>query len=245
MAQLLEFSAIESAKLTIPHIPSPNPCDEFHIFMQDFIFQPKTTLQTPLPSIFSLIGDQSNNTKVDVLTAPYPSRSYSSLPSHSSIDCLSPSTVLPNSSFPPSSSQQLLLSWNNKDQPFPSTQYNKNTSFLQDDGLLKLKTFVSSSESLHAQKENECQQENNDGPQNGSDLVQEQDGFNSSQEICGKRKRWDDEDMSKAMELVREKKMSARAAAIQCNVPRSTLWDRLAGRVTHGIDRRRKKHKRM
>jgi predicted DNA-binding protein (UPF0251 family) len=55
-----------------------------------------------------------------------------------------------------------------------------------------------------------------------------------------KRKRWLDEDMIKAMELVRQKNLSTRKAAAMCNVPRSTLWDRLSGRVTHGIDFRKK-----
>ena len=49
--------------------------------------------------------------------------------------------------------------------------------------------------------------------------------------------------MEKAIQMVREGKASARGAAVQCNVPRSTLWDRLVGRVTHGVDRRRKKLK--
>ena len=54
---------------------------------------------------------------------------------------------------------------------------------------------------------------------------------------------WKDEDMEKAIQMVRDGKASARGAAVQCNVPRSTLWDRLVGRVTHGVDRRRKKIK--
>jgi hypothetical protein len=56
-----------------------------------------------------------------------------------------------------------------------------------------------------------------------------------------KRKKWTDEDMLRAIELVHSKKMSARAAAAKCNVPRSTLWDRLSGRVTHGSDCRKKR----
>jgi hypothetical protein len=42
------------------------------------------------------------------------------------------------------------------------------------------------------------------------------------------RKNWDDRDMIKAMRLVRSKKMSTKEASEYCNVPRSTLWDRLA-----------------
>jgi hypothetical protein len=56
-----------------------------------------------------------------------------------------------------------------------------------------------------------------------------------------KRKRWTDEDMLCAIELVKTKQMSARAAATKCNVPRSTLWDRLSGRVVHGCDNRKRR----
>jgi hypothetical protein len=42
-----------------------------------------------------------------------------------------------------------------------------------------------------------------------------------------KRKNWDEQDMLRAMKMVRTTQMSARAAAEICNVPRSTLWDRL------------------
>jgi hypothetical protein len=58
-----------------------------------------------------------------------------------------------------------------------------------------------------------------------------------------KKRKWSHEDMTLAMQLVQERCMSARAAAMTCNVPRSTLWDRLSGRVTHGVDNRRKKPK--
>jgi transposase len=40
----------------------------------------------------------------------------------------------------------------------------------------------------------------------------------------------------RAVELVRVNRMSARAAAELCNVPRSTLWDRLNKLKTPGSD---------
>jgi hypothetical protein len=54
-----------------------------------------------------------------------------------------------------------------------------------------------------------------------------------------KRKKWADEDMLCAIELASTTNISARIAADLCNVPRSTLWDRLSGRVIHGIDKRK------
>jgi hypothetical protein len=42
-----------------------------------------------------------------------------------------------------------------------------------------------------------------------------------------KHKNWDERDMLQAMKLVITTKMSARAVAEMCNVPRSTLWDRM------------------
>ena len=48
-----------------------------------------------------------------------------------------------------------------------------------------------------------------------------------------KRKRWNPDDMARAIDLVEKKKMSARAAALLCNVPRSTLWDRLSNRESY------------
>jgi predicted DNA-binding protein (UPF0251 family) len=42
-----------------------------------------------------------------------------------------------------------------------------------------------------------------------------------------KHKNWDEQDMLRAMKLVRTTNISARAAAERCHVPRSTLWDRL------------------
>jgi len=48
-----------------------------------------------------------------------------------------------------------------------------------------------------------------------------------------KRKRWNPEDMERAIFQVEKKNMSARAAAMMCNVPRSTLWDRLCQRSSY------------
>jgi hypothetical protein len=47
-----------------------------------------------------------------------------------------------------------------------------------------------------------------------------------------KRKRWSEVDMALAMDLVRSRKMSCRAAAMAYNLPRSTLWDRVSQRGT-------------
>ena len=48
-----------------------------------------------------------------------------------------------------------------------------------------------------------------------------------------KRKLWDDDDMEKAMDSVKQG-ASMRGASIQFNVPRKTLEDRVKGRVKHG-----------
>ena len=47
-------------------------------------------------------------------------------------------------------------------------------------------------------------------------------------------KGWTDENMARALELVHNKKMSVREAAIRFNVPKSTLGDRTSGRIQHG-----------
>ena len=52
---------------------------------------------------------------------------------------------------------------------------------------------------------------------------------------------WKDEDMIEAIKMVQSKKMTSREASEVYNVPRSTLWDRVSGRVTHGVDQRTKR----
>jgi hypothetical protein len=54
----------------------------------------------------------------------------------------------------------------------------------------------------------------------------------SNYQFGSKRKRWSEVDMEMAMELVRSRKMSCRAAAMSYNLPRSTLWDRVSQRGT-------------
>ena len=49
-----------------------------------------------------------------------------------------------------------------------------------------------------------------------------------------KRMQWTEEQMLLAMESVRKGMASANKAAIMYSVPRSTLKDRLSGRVSHG-----------
>ena len=50
-----------------------------------------------------------------------------------------------------------------------------------------------------------------------------------------KYKPWDDDSMQKALEAVTDDGLSVRRAAIEYGVPRSTLGDRVSGRVCHGI----------
>ena len=47
-------------------------------------------------------------------------------------------------------------------------------------------------------------------------------------------KQWDDDAMSRAMEALLETGMSVRRAATEYNVPKSTLNDRIQGKVIHG-----------
>ena len=58
----------------------------------------------------------------------------------------------------------------------------------------------------------------------------------NEREACGinrkKRKLWDDSLMTEAMEAVKNGKMGVNRAAEEYNVPRTTLKDRLTGRVT-------------
>ena len=49
-----------------------------------------------------------------------------------------------------------------------------------------------------------------------------------------KRKQWTEEQITKAMELAQSGVMSRNRAAEACGVPKSTLKDRLSGRVEHG-----------
>lgn len=54
-------------------------------------------------------------------------------------------------------------------------------------------------------------------------------------------RRWSHDDMTRAIHLVTYHSMSMPTAAQLCNVPISTLWDRVRGKVVHGVDRRRKR----
>ena len=47
---------------------------------------------------------------------------------------------------------------------------------------------------------------------------------------------WTDDSMLKAMEAVKEGKMGVNRAALEHGVPRTTLKDRIAGRVIHGTN---------
>ena len=58
------------------------------------------------------------------------------------------------------------------------------------------------------------------------------------------KRQWTDEDMEKAMALVKTTKMTTRQAALFCGVPRSTLWDRVSGKVAHGVDKRKRQQRR-
>ena len=49
-----------------------------------------------------------------------------------------------------------------------------------------------------------------------------------------KLRQWDDDAMGRALEAVTEGKMSVNRAAVEYNVPRTTLKDRVSGRVIHG-----------
>lgn len=49
-----------------------------------------------------------------------------------------------------------------------------------------------------------------------------------------KYKEWTDERMAKALHAVKEKRMPIREAALRFDVPKSTLGDRVSGRVQHG-----------
>jgi len=50
----------------------------------------------------------------------------------------------------------------------------------------------------------------------------------------GKYRKWTNESMLGAMKAVQEGSMGLNRAALQYNVPKATLSDRLSGRVTHG-----------
>ncbi len=50
-----------------------------------------------------------------------------------------------------------------------------------------------------------------------------------------KRKLWKDDDMVKAMKAVKDDGVSLRSAAINFNVPRKTLEDRVKGKTQHGV----------
>ena len=50
-----------------------------------------------------------------------------------------------------------------------------------------------------------------------------------------KYKTWSDDVMQKALESVRLEGRSVRRAALEYGVPRSTLADRVSGRVSHGV----------
>ena len=49
-----------------------------------------------------------------------------------------------------------------------------------------------------------------------------------------RRKKWKDEDMEKALEVVQKRQATVSGSAKQFNVPRKTLDDRVKGRVFHG-----------
>ena len=59
--------------------------------------------------------------------------------------------------------------------------------------------------------------------------------FSQSYSRPGKYKPWDDGCMQKALQAVKLDGASVRRAAIEYGVPKSTLGDRVSGRVTHGV----------
>ena len=50
-----------------------------------------------------------------------------------------------------------------------------------------------------------------------------------------KYKPWDDDTMQKALQAVKLEGSSERKAALDYGMPRSTLADRVSGRVSHGV----------
>ena len=59
--------------------------------------------------------------------------------------------------------------------------------------------------------------------------------FSQSYSRPGKYKPWDDNSMQKALQAVKLDGASVRKAAMEYGVPKSTLGDRVSGRVTHGV----------
>ena len=49
-----------------------------------------------------------------------------------------------------------------------------------------------------------------------------------------KRKQWTDEAMQAAMRAVKENQMTVLRASQLCNIPKTTLHDRISGKVLHG-----------
>jgi predicted DNA-binding protein (UPF0251 family) len=215
-----------------------DPLKEYDIFVKDFQFKPKeTTLPTPLPGLclllevlkkewesvncpppFSLDPTITTNLHPLQRSTPQPQIQTTFLQNHQPLFYFS--KVKPNEST--------LFHCNSS---LPSTQITTRSSQKRKADITTLKdTREASPKSPKSPKLSNSSKP----PKSPISPKVIQDDENR------KRKRWLDEDMIKAMELVRHKKLSTRKAAAMCNVPRSTLWDRLSGRVTHGIDCRKK-----
>ena len=58
--------------------------------------------------------------------------------------------------------------------------------------------------------------------------------MNADGRVVKKRKLWDDKSMIEAIAAVTGNKMGVNKAALEYGVPKTTLKDRISGRVVHG-----------
>jgi hypothetical protein len=272
------LSANESAKSLASLANSPQRdlplSEDFLAFVKDFRFQPKTTLQTPLPSIASILNRKHEAYYQDLIIPSEPSFSLF----QKEFDHHSAQTTH-NNNVPLKT-----LSQSTQHQPTQSQPTNTNNAPTQttftvrksaekkktDSNVITIKISANTS-ATPTPTPNSTSTPNSTPTTPTSSPTQTDQTSPSTPKLTAttstptspttpiaptsptspaspantntnekKRKRWDDDDMVRAMGLVREKKMSVRGAATHCNVPRSTLWDRLSGRVVHGVDSRKK-----
>jgi hypothetical protein len=187
---------------------------EFLVFIQDFrIQQPTNFLTAPLPSLTSVISSSQKEPSSSFSFIGQKMKQTQDLPA-----------ILP-SSFPTRSNNKSLEMNSNR-----STRFYQNSS----SNVLPQRSGFSNPVEVLLKLQKEA------SPPTTPPLTSPPSPI-ASNSHSRKRKLWNDEDMLQAMELVQQKKMSSRKAAAFCNVPRSTLWDRLSGRVIHGVDSRKKR----
>jgi hypothetical protein len=277
------LSANESAKSLASLANSPQRdlplSEDFLAFVKDFRFQPKTTLQTPLPSIASILNRKHHEAYYQDLIIPSSEPSFSLF--QNEYDHHSTQTTY-NTHVPLKTSTQ--NTQHQPTQPIHTSNTPTQTTFTvrksttekkkTDSNVITIKitpttsstptsssTTTTNSTSTSTPATPTCSptqttdQSSPSTPKFTSETstpttpttpiaptssTSPESPANPTNTNEKKRKRWDDDDMVRAMGLVREKKMSVRGAATHCNVPRSTLWDRLSGRVVHGVDSRKK-----